>query len=334
MAMIDTLAIYERLKDKMEPAVAESIAEVLGSALAQIQQSVTEGWQQQVDQSIAAMRAEVDARLTRIEKALEQLVLVQQQHSREIADLREATQRNTEAIAELREAVAELRQTVERLVQITEQHSRDITDLREATQRNTEAIAELRQTVERLVQVTEQHSQMFKEMTQRVQQNTENIEKLRQRVEELSERTQREIRDLVKSIADLRRQFGGLAMTVGYSLEDQAYKALPSLLQRDYGIQVEGRLKRQFVQDSEGRYLEVNIFGQARRDGETVTIVGEGKVQLSKNDVKEFLRRKVKRLQEIYPNIFPVLVTRMISEWDAEDYARARGVALYYSYDF
>ncbi|MCS6950479.1 MAG: methyl-accepting chemotaxis protein, partial [bacterium] len=257
-----------------------------------------------------------------------------QRNTEAIAELREATQRNTEAIAELREAVAELRQTVERLVQITEQHSRDITDLREATQRNTEAIAELRQTVERLVQVTEQHSQMFKEMTQRVQQNTENIEKLRQRVEELSERTQREIRDLVKSIADLRRQFGGLAMTVGYSLEDQAYKALPSLLQRDYGIQVEGRLKRQFVQDSEGRYLEVNIFGQARRDGETVTIVGEGKVQLSKNDVKEFLRRKVKRLQEIYPNIFPVLVTRMISEWDAEDYARARGVALYYSYDF
>ncbi len=192
--------------------------------------------------------------------------------------------------------------------------------MQEATRRNTEAIAELRQTVERLVQVSEQHSREIAES--------------RKRLDELWERTQREIRELVRSIADLRRQFGGLSMTVGYSLEDQAYKALPQLLLRDYGIQVQGRLKRQFVQDAQGAYLEVNIFGQAQRDGETVTIVGEGKVQLSKNDVNDFLRRKVQRLQQVYPNIFPVLVTRMISEWNVEEYARKRGVALYYSYDF
>ncbi len=32
--------------------------------------------------------------------------------------------------------------------------------------------------------------------------------------------------------------------------------------------------------------------------------------------------------------IFPVLVTHMISEADAEEFAKEKGIALYYSYDF
>lgn len=42
----------------------------------------------------------------------------------------------------------------------------------------------------------------------------------------------------------------------------------------------------------------------------------------------------MKPLQAVYPEIFPVLVTHMISQPDVEDYAREWGVALDYSYDF
>ncbi|MGQ9825344.1 MAG: chordopoxvirus fusion protein, partial [Desulfotomaculales bacterium] len=133
---------------------------------------------------------------------------------------------------------------------------------------------------------------------------------------------------------ETRRQLGGLAATVGYRLEDEAYRALPGLLKRDYGLTVEGRLKRRFVTDNRGRKIEVNIIGEALLDGERVTIIGESKSQLSKNDVDRFIKNKLKRLEGIYPALFPVLVTYMISEPDAEDYAREKGVALYYSYDF
>jgi len=34
---------------------------------------------------------------------------------------------------------------------------------------------------------------------------------------------------------------GGLAATVGYTLENEAYRCLPDLLRRDYGIEVENR---------------------------------------------------------------------------------------------
>ncbi len=41
-------------------------------------------------------------------------------------------------------------------------------------------------------------------------------------------------------------------------------------------------------------------------------------------------REKLRRLEEV----FPVLVTCVVTEPDAEDYVRQKGIALYCSYDF
>ena len=123
-------------------------------------------------------------------------------------------------------------------------------------------------------------------------------------------------------------------MTVGYQLEDLAYRGLPALLERDFGASVEGRLTRSYLADAAGKALEVNILGTARRNGDRLTILGEGKAQLSKNDVDRFVRRRLTPLRERFAEILPVLVTYMISEPDVEEYAKEQGIALYYSYDF
>jgi len=107
-------------------------------------------------------------------------------------------------------------------------------------------------------------------------------------------------------------------MTVGYTLENEAYKALPDLLQRDHKISVQGRLIRCYVQDRYDDSLEVNIFGQGKRGDTTVTILGESKSQF----------------RGVFEEIVPVLVTHMISSPDVEEYARDQGIVLYYSYDF
>jgi hypothetical protein len=120
-----------------------------------------------------------------------------------------------------------------------------------------------------------------------------------------------------------------------YRLGDEAFKALPALLQRDFGIVVQGRLRRRFVTDNRGQPLEVNIIGDALRNGQAMVIVGESKSQLSKNKVDEFVQRKLKRLEGVFVvEMFPVLVTYMISEPDVEEYTKAQGIALYYSFDF
>jgi hypothetical protein len=172
----------------------------------------------------------------------------------------------------------------------------------EVTQRHSQEIAELRQAVRELVETTKKHAQVLRRL-------------------ELDQQ-------------DIRKQLGGLAMAFGYRLEDDAYLALPRLLKQDYGIEVQGRLKRDYLVDRQGNHLEVNILGEGVREGETITIVGESKAQLSANEIDRFLRRKVRRLQGVYPNLFPIIVTYMTTSPDVLEHARQRGVAVYFSYDF
>lgn len=153
------------------------------------------------------------------------------------------------------------------------------------------------------------------------------------RTEEQVAKLVREMQDLTKSRKDLQKQIGGMLVSFEYMLGNEAIKKLPALLLQDHGIQVEGKLRRQFVRDRTGREIEVNLFGMGKCNGETITIVGESKLQLSKNDVNRFLRRTLISLEGVYPKLFPVFVTHMISEPDVEAYARGRGMTVYYSFD-
>jgi chromosome segregation ATPase len=252
---------------------------------------------------------------------------------------------------ELKNVVAELAEAQKNTEKHLDRLTAKMEELAEA-QKNTEKrldsltvrVEELAEAQKRTEARLEELAEAQKRTEARVEELAEAQKRTEARVEELAEaqkRTEEALRLLALSHDKLageheetRRQLGGLAATVGYRLEDEAYRALPRLLQRDYGLAVEGRLKRRFVTDNRGRKIEVNIIGEALRDGERVTVVGESKSQLSKNDVDRFIKNKLKRLEGIYPALFPVLVTYMISEPDAEDYAREKGVALYYSYDF
>lgn len=160
---------------------------------------------------------------------------------------------------------------------------------------------------------------------------------LADRVEELAaaqKRTEEELHILVQDHKETRRQLGGLAATVGYTLEDRAYPVLPALLERDFDIVVKERLKRGYITDNRGRDSEINILGKAEKNGSQIVIIGESKSQLSKKNVDEFIRRKLKRLTGVFnEEIFPLLITYMISSPDVEEYAKKQGIALYYSYD-
>ena len=88
-----------------------------------------------------------------------------------------------------------------------------------------------------------------------------------------------------------------------------------------------------FIEDHEGKHIEVTIVGEAGKNGSKVTIIGESKSQLSKKGVNAFARKKLKRLEGVFEEIFPVLATYMVREPEAEAYAKSKGIALCYSYD-
>jgi heat shock protein HspQ len=78
----------------------------------------------------------------------------------------------------------------------------------------------------------------------------------------------------------------------------------------------------------------VNILGEATRNGKRITIIGESKARLSKKAIDKFVEKRLKAFGGVIKDIFPVIVTHMVSEPDAEEHAKKKGVALYYSYDF
>ena len=111
------------------------------------------------------------------------------------------------------------------------------------------------------------------------------------RVEELAEaqkRTEEEIKRLARGLVSTRTELGGLARSVSYSLENEAYRALPSYLKRHYGIEVLERFIRTEI-DGE----EIDIFAKAKMDGKDVLIVGESELKLSSVGKLKRLDKKV-----------------------------------------
>ncbi|NIR51603.1 chordopoxvirus fusion protein [candidate division KSB1 bacterium] len=196
---------------------------------------------------------------------------------------------------------------------------------------------ELKEVVHDLAEAQKRTESRVGELAERVEELAEAQMRTEARVEELAEaqkRTEDELHTLIKDHKETRKQLGGLTTAVGYTLENEAFKALPALLKKDYGLLLQERLKHRYVKDRKGEYIEINIIGSASQNGRTVTIVGESKSQLSKKGIDAFLRRKVNRLSGLYEHIFPLLITHMTTSPDVESYAKEKGIALYYSFDF
>ncbi len=244
----------------------------------------------------------------------------------EFNELKEIVRDISESLRGLAEAQ---RRTEERLNEFERRTEENFAKVWEAIERLTEA---QRKTEERLNQLAEAQ----RKTEERLNELTERMNQLTIRVDQLAEaqrKTEKEIEKLTKGLESLRREVGGLAHTVGYRLEDEAMKALPELLKRDVGVEVIGRLKRDYIEVSPGKYIEVNIWGTGRMDGEEYLIVGEARSQLKKGDVDEFIK-KVNVIKKYIPKEqIKILVTYQTSP-PVKKYAEEKGIKVYFSYEF
>ena len=233
-----------------------------------------------------------------------------------VGDLAEAQKRTEARVEEL--AVAQ---------KCTEARVQELAEAQKRTEARVEELAEAQKRTEARV---EELAEAQKRTEARVQELAEAQKRTETSLARLAERVDR----LAERLDDTNKQLGGLSATVGYTLEDRAYPVLPSLLERDHGLQVARPLRRGYLTDAKGRDLEVNILGQGVQQGQPVWIIGEAKAQLSKNDVDRFIRNRIEPLMPVCGKVFPVLVSYMVSARDVPDYARERGVTLYLSYQF
>ena len=227
----------------------------------------------------------------------------------------------------------------------------DFDSLRSVVQQLAEAQRRTEQRVEELAQAQKRTEQRLEELAQAQKRTEERLTRLEmavaelaeaqkrteQRVEELAQaqkRTEQELASLAKTVKDLQKEVGGMSDTIGYTLENAAYKALPLLLREEYSIELENKPVRTYLKNSMGKEEEVNVYGLGKRGKEKVIVIGESKSRLSRNHVDKFLR-KLNRLKPSIPEgeKFLVMITHQ-SKPDVVEYAKENGIRVYFSYDF
>ncbi|MDQ7032870.1 MAG: hypothetical protein Q9M37_09195 [Desulfonauticus sp.] len=165
-----------------------------------------------------------------------------------------------------REDFRELKQTVAELSINVRELNKSVAELTEAQKRSEQRISKLEKAVAELAETQKKTEQRLNELA------------------EAQKKTEQRLNELIGDHKKTREQLGGLSHTVGYILEDRAYVGLPILLEKDLNIKIITPFKRDFIEISPGKYIEVNIIAKGTKNGKEVYIIGEAKAQLKKRD--------------------------------------------------
>ena len=196
-----------------------------------------------------------------------------------------------------------------------------------------EIVRDLAKSQKELAEAQKRTEARIEELAEAQGRTEQRLNSLAQRVEELAEaqkRTEEEIKRLARGLASTRTELGGLARSVSYSLEDEAYRALPSYLKRHYGIEVLERFIRTEI-DGE----EIDIFAKAKRDGKDVLIVGETELKLSSVGKLKRLDKKVLVVKEKFAEkeIVKLFVTHYARP-QIKKKAEERGIIIVQSFEW
>lgn len=307
--MITTAKIYRLLED-MDPKLRETFLLIIDEIDKDQRTRVTQEEFQELRTALAELARNVsklaesqfgvEQRLLNLEKAMEVLIQSQGQTQQQIRELINAQVKIEGRVSKLEKAITELVEAQRR----TEKRVEELAEAQKRTEERLEELAEAqRRTDERL-----------------------------QELAQAQRRTEETFEEFMREHKKTREQVGGLSHAIGYRLEDEAIWALPSLLRRDYGIEVLGNLTRGYLELSPFKYIEVNIWGDGIKGQDRVAIVGEAKTQLTKKHVDEFMKR-VKKIEDfVGKEAFPILITYHTSP-QVHKLVREKGIALYFSYE-
>ena len=228
---------------------------------------------------------------------------------------------------ELKEIVAELTKKINELAEAQKKTEQRLNELVEA-QKRTE------QRVDRLEIALRELAEAQKRTEQRVNELAEAQKRTEQRLNELAEaqkKTEEEICRLVKRMDVFEERLEGVSNSVGYSLENRTYKALPEILLQRYGIKVTGRLLRRYFPVG-NKNIQLNIYGHGKRDGEDLVIIGECKVRPSKREISRFKKyaKKVADIEGKKP--FYIIVAHDFPP-TIEDFLRSSDISYVWSYE-
>ncbi|NWF98093.1 MAG: hypothetical protein HXY52_04065 [Nitrospirae bacterium] len=220
----------------------------------------------------------------------------------------------------------------ERLTDVVSELVQSQKQLVEAQKRSEQRLDSLALKMEELAEAQKKTEQRLDSLTLRVEELAEAQKKTEQRldsltlrVEELAEaqkKTEEELKILIQEHKKTREMVAGLSDTVGYGLEDKIMPYIIEFARKEYKIEV-SLIDRKNMLYPDGRYDEINIYVEGRKNGEKVYMVGECKARPSKKDIERF-SNLLKRLSNyIGGSIYPFVVGYYYSP-DVEKYLKEK----------
>ena len=160
----------------------------------------------------------------------------------------------------------------------------------------------------------------------------ERVGRLEDAVEKLTKaqaRTEGELSTLTAAFEGLKTEVKSLSDTVVLGLEDLGSAILPSYIERTYGISAV-TFSRKFI-TIDGKGIEINLYAEGKRDGETIILLGEAKNRIRKAEVSKYIKR-ITALKDYFDK---PLFLFMFGYWihpSAEELAKDNGIELIVTY--
>ncbi|ROR03190.1 coiled-coil domain-containing protein [Desulfosoma caldarium] len=328
-------AVQERTEQRLEQLTEAQLATVQSlQQLAQGQQKLTEA-QERTEKRLEELALAQE----RTEKRVEELALAQERTEKRLDELSLAQQKLTEAqertdkrLEELALAQQRTEKRVDELALAQQRTEKRLEELALAQQRTEKRVEELALAQQRTEKRFEQLALAHERLEQRFEELAEAQQRTEKRFEEMlvaQARMQLAIEQLAAGLGAVRQQVGGLARSVGYALENEAYRHLPDFLKAKYGIEVLERIVRAEI---EGR--EVNLFGRVRKDGQEMHLVGESVLRLDDRSKLTQLQETVDVVEDAVGGpVIPVLVTHFAKK-DLLEKAEKRGMIVIQSFEW
>ncbi|MDI6736436.1 MAG: hypothetical protein QME42_09660 [bacterium] len=243
-----------------------------------------------------------------------------------VKELAEVQKRTELKVGELAEVQKRTELRVGELAEVQKRTELRVEELAEAQKRT-----ELR--VEELAEAQKEAQKEIKVLALAMEDTKNELKDTRRELKDEVKDTRRDLDDKLKNT---RRDLGGLTSTLGFMLENEAYRVLPDILKDKYGIEVKEKFLRRSIRslgiNEEG---EINIFsrGVHKDKGIEITIIGESRSQLGKDDIDDLLELSTKLKGIDKKEEFLLAITHYAKETVIE-YARKKGVEVIQSFEW
>jgi len=224
-----------------------------------------------------------------------------------------------------RENFNELRDAMEKLTKAQAKTEERLGRLEDAVEKLTKAQAKTEERVGRLEDAVEKLAKAQAKTEERVGRLEDAVEKLAK----AQAKTEEKLSTLTAAFEGLKTEVKSLSDTVGLGLEDLGSAVLPSYIERTYGISAV-TFSRKFI-TIDGKGIEINLYAEGKRDGETIILLGEAKNRIRKAEVSKYIKR-ITALKDYFDK---PLFLFMFGYWihpSAEELAKDKGIELIVTY--